>query len=74
MISLKRTGKRHAIKRIIKPSPDMSNKRDVNEDRERKMACNFFRISFSMLAVSKDKGFAFLKLQFPYSKLKNLKQ
>jgi hypothetical protein len=69
MISLKRTGKRHAIKRIIKPSPDMSNKRDVNEDRERKMACNFFIVSFA-----KTKPLHFLNLQHLYAGLKkNLK-
>jgi hypothetical protein len=63
MISLKSTGNRHAIKRIIKPSPAMPNRRDVNKDHEGKMAWNFFRVSF---AVSKDKGFVFLK---PYNLL-----
>jgi hypothetical protein len=62
MLSLKRRGNRHAIKRIIKPNPPMPNKRDVNEEHVGKMACNFFRISFAMLAASKDKVFAFLKL------------
>ena len=62
MIHLKRTGNRHAIKRIIKPNLTTPNKRDVNKDHEGKMACAYFRISFAMLAMSKDKGFTFLKL------------
>ena len=36
-------------KRIIKPSLTIPKKRDVNEDHEWKMTCNFFRISFAML-------------------------
>lgn len=41
MIPLKRTDNRHATKRIIKPSPGKPNKRDINENHEEKMACNF---------------------------------
>jgi hypothetical protein len=62
MIPLNRTGNRHAIKRIIKPSPAMPYKRDVNKDHKGKMACKIFRISFAVLAASKDKGFTFLKI------------
>jgi hypothetical protein len=50
------------LKKSIKSSPATSSKREANEDHEVKMACNFFRISLSMLPASKDKGFAFLKL------------
>jgi hypothetical protein len=42
MISLKRTGNRHTIERIIKSSPAMPDKRDVSEYCEGKMASIFF--------------------------------
>jgi hypothetical protein len=63
MIPLKRAGNRHVRKRTKKTSPAMPNKRYVNEYHEGKMACKFCRISFVILAVLKDKGFAFLKLK-----------
>jgi hypothetical protein len=41
MISLKRAGNRHAIKRFIKPSPATSNKRDLNKSHEGKWPVTF---------------------------------
>ena len=55
MIPLNRTGNRHSIKRIIKPSPAIPYKRDVNKDHKGEMAWNIFKISFVILAVSKEK-------------------
>ena len=65
MIPLKRTGNRHAIKRIIKPSPATPSKRGINKDHDGKQPVIFQNIIFNASIIKKTKALHFLNSQPP---------